>query len=554
MKSGKISRFRSASKEINEKMTQMNYFCRQIFDNLKKCLFVIIWAKNKPNLVTLSAALLCSVVFTNIEKSAVGLPYPYVRKYKHAEKMGKLNKRPLKTKAKLVHTNGSDSDSEDDTPAMPTPLVPSAPPAILANFDQDDQDDQDEADLRERLQHGAAALPPIRVRNRNPHRQVLPTIIESRGQRLLEAIQNNPQWVAGPIQGPIQVPNMSSTNAEIETITISSTEDPDSDIFEQDTIAVEDFNVVEDFSEDDDVFEANPVEGAASTATINVEESAQIGHLRQQSQQVERLLMERQADANPTLQSPTYFDRRINLRPSRVWCNKTGQFQTPTSEDENEEDDGWGQFPVAREVLSSRLRPRPIETVTLSSTSTSGESVVIDNILPVLPETVTLTSTSTSEGSIIVDNVKPEPEIVRISTSSDESVKILPTPPAPPKPHPTKLVGTAHPIRRPDLDRPEPELPELETPEPENDWVSGNSDPSSANTSDITKASSNDLVENPNNQSWGSLGSWDSAVTQNGNEVGFSVPYIPNTSLGDFASASASDQSTISTINLSDLD
>ena len=275
--------------------------------------------------------------------------------------------------------------------------------------------------------------------------------LDPTAQRLIEAIQGNPQWMTDPIQ----VPNVSSSNADVETIAISDS----SDIFDQDTIAIEDSNtsVAEDSSGDDDVFDDNPVgnpaEGATNTTTTNaevnveenieenVEESAYIRYLRRQSQRLGRLLTEQLAATPPTLQSPEYY-------PTLARQSGRGHFHP-----DNQEDDGWGQYPVAREVLSSRLRPRIGPTVTLPSASTSDESVIALPISPVLPETITLTSTSASEGSIIVDYVGPEPEVVRNSSlsSSGESVKILATPPTPPNSQPTKMVGTAHPIRRPDL-------------------------------------------------------------------------------------------------------
>ena len=216
MKRGKNSRFRSASKEIRVKITQIKYLCRRIFNCFKKRLFEIY-----VNLVTLYVVylVLFSLMFTKPEKSADGLPYPYI--CENCLKMGKFSKNLQKTRARLVQID-SESEGEEEAPGMPTLPPPPADPVA----------DQDEAILREQLRHGAAYLPE-RVGYRTQIRQVFPTISETRNQLLTEAIQANPQWF-----DPVQVSNISSSNADVETVTISDS----SDIFDQDTVTIEDSN------------------------------------------------------------------------------------------------------------------------------------------------------------------------------------------------------------------------------------------------------------------------------------------------------------------------
>jgi hypothetical protein len=83
--------------------------------------------------------------------------------------------------------------------------------AVVISDDESDTENDAEAKLVSTLRHGAAALPPYRIRARQ--RPPLPTIPETRNQLLVEAVQNNPQWESDNIQ----IQAISSTTSETLT-------------------------------------------------------------------------------------------------------------------------------------------------------------------------------------------------------------------------------------------------------------------------------------------------------------------------------------------------
>ena len=131
----------------------------------------------------------------------------------------------------------------------------------------------------------------------------------------------------------------------------------------------------------------------------------------------------------------------------------------------------------------------------------------------------------------MTETQSPEPRVITISTSSEDSVQVLGAVYRP--------TGAIRPTPRPDLDRPTRIAPEPEN--QSNDWVSN----ASANSS----SSTNPSADTSGSYSWGS---WDNVNTRAGSIVGFSIPHTPNVDMGDFASNSTI--STISTVDLSEID
>jgi hypothetical protein len=224
----------------------------------------------------------------------------------------------------------------------------------------------------------------------------------------------------------------------------------------------------DDSSGEDDVFEDNPDRNPTAAATANSNEnigenageSAYVRYLREEGQRIEQLLAVKLAETPPppppALQSPEYY-------PTLAGQTGRGHFHPDNLENDYR---GWGSNSTTDEpVIVLPTPPALPETITIASTTASEGSTIADNIESE-PEVARNLSSTSSDGSVKIladvlfrgrgtdDNVEPEPEAARklSSTSLDGSVKILPQPTTP-----NRVVGTAHPILRPDLNRPEPE-------------------------------------------------------------------------------------------------